>query len=384
MFNEPIIAATILLILVGIGEVVSIYTKARVSMLLVVIIGYMLSIWTGIIPKSLIVDSKWIAVGTILGTAPIIIHMGTLIPIDQLKTQWKTCLIALSGIFCGSFTILIIVGLFINFKVAIAGAGPLSGGLIAFLVTSEGLRDAGLSSMIIIPALILSFQTLIGMPLGNYFLSNYVIHNKNRFKNITRKGSQNKISTNLIIPEKYQTDLILLFLVFIGASVSIIVENYTYLPYSLIALSIGIIGKKYRIYPEGVLLKSNAYSISMVGLIFSIIASLNDIKIQDFLNSIFLVLIIIVTGVIGIIVGGFISSKALKYNIYLGISVALTAIIAFPGDYILSTEVSRSLSKNDEENKKILDNILTPMLIGGFTTVTIGSVVISAILINFI
>lgn len=65
-----------------------------------------------------------------------------------------------------------------------------------------------------------------------------------------------------------------------------------------------------------------------------------------------------------------------------GLPVALTATVGFPGDYLVCEEISRSVDRNKEEDEIILNEILTPMLIGGFTTVTVGSVVIASTLIK--
>ncbi len=75
-------------------------------------------------------------------------------------------------------------------------------------------------------------------------------------------------------------------------------------------------------------------------------------------------------------------SKLVKWHPYKGMPVALTALFGFPGDYILCEEVSRSVARNEKEAKAIFDELLAPMLIGGFTTVTVASVIIAGILVQ--
>ena len=64
--------------------------------------------------------------------------------------------------------------------------------------------------------------------------------------------------------------------------------------------------------------------------------------------------------------------------------VALTALFGFPADYLLCQEVARSMGRTPAETKAIMDDIYTPMLIGGFTTVTLSSVVVASILVSTI
>ena len=47
MFSQPIYIATVLLVILAIGELVSIWSKARIPSLLVILIGYLLLNWAG-------------------------------------------------------------------------------------------------------------------------------------------------------------------------------------------------------------------------------------------------------------------------------------------------------------------------------------------------
>ncbi|MGE7766153.1 hypothetical protein [Peribacillus sp. NPDC096540] len=395
MIHEPVVAAMIILALIAVGEIISVFTRARVSMFLVAIIGYLLLIWMGIIPESLIGDSKFVEVGVVLGTAPIIIHMGTLIPLKAIRSQWKAVSISLMGIIFGAGLILLLIPIVYDYKTAIAGIGPLTGGMIAFLVTSEGLKEVGLASLVTISALIFSLQSLFGMPLSANLLRRYAL----KFRNAVDAGTytastlevrvENVIDTEKVeernatwIPEKYQTNLVLLFQLFIGGAIAVVLDQFTGIPYSLWALALGIGGKLIGFYPDRVMERANAFTVGMAGLVFLIIAAMNEITFGIFISYLPETFLIIFVGIFGIFIGGLLASKLFKWDPLKGIPVALTALGGFPGDYLVCEEISRSVGRNKEEEKMILDEILSPMLIGGFTTVTIGSVVIASILIK--
>ena len=70
--------------------------------------------------------------------------MGTLIPMKVMKSQYKAVLITLIGLMFSVAFILLIVSPFFGYDTGVAGAGPLTGGLIAYLVTAEALQKAGL------------------------------------------------------------------------------------------------------------------------------------------------------------------------------------------------------------------------------------------------
>lgn len=54
MFSQPIYIATVLLVILAIGELVSIWSKARIPSLLVILIGYLLLNWAGLFPKGVV------------------------------------------------------------------------------------------------------------------------------------------------------------------------------------------------------------------------------------------------------------------------------------------------------------------------------------------
>jgi len=389
MVQEPVIAAMIILGLIALGEIISVISKARVPMLFVAMMGYLVLLWLGIFPKDLLENSTFLTVGALLGTAPILVHMGTLIPLRMIRSQWRAVLIAIMGMCFASLFILTIVTLFFDYQTAVAGTGPLNGGIIAVLITSEGIKELGFVSLLTIPALIMALQSLVGIPLANLLLRKHATAINEQMTNGAFVSSgdaafNQEHDDKLLVPKKYQTPIVLLFMLFIGGAIAVVLAKYTGIPYSLWALAIGIIGRLVKFYPERVMEKSNSFTVGMAGIIFIIIGMMNDITFEMFMDKLPAVLTILFVGVLGILLGGLLGSKLLKVNPFLGIPVALTSTFGFPGDYIVCEEVSRSIGKTEEEQQRIFNEIITPMLVGGFTTVTLGSVIIASILIKTI
>lgn len=388
MFQEPVVAAMVILGLIALGEVISIITKARIPMLFIALMGYLVLIWIGVLPKNMIMNSGFVTVGTVLGTAPVIVHMGTLIPLKSIKLQWKAVAIAVLGIIIASVLILTLVTFIFDYPVAVAGVGPLTGGIIALLVTSEGLKELGLVSLVTIPVLIMAVQSLFGIPIATNILRRYALKIRSEMDNGTYvpefkeadKAENGK--DKFFLPQKYRSNLILLFLLFVGGAIAVVLGKYTVIPYSLWSLVIGVLGRVVGFYPERVMERANAFTIGMAGIIFLIIIMMNDITFGQFIGYLPEVFTIIIVGIIGIIGGGYLGSKLFKWDPLKGIPVALTATFGFPGDYIVCEEVSRSVGRDKEEEEEIFNEILTPMLVGGFTTVTVGSVIIASILIK--
>jgi len=385
LISNPLIATTLIFALIALGEWLSIITRARVPMLLTAMVGYLVCIWTGIFPSDLLATSQFAALGSIL-IGPAILHMGTMIPFSLLKSQYKAVLISLGGLVVSGVLVLIIVSLIFDYPTAVAGVGPLSGGVVALIVTSEKLAEIGLTSLVVIPALIVAFQGVLGMPLAQYFLRKYAFTIQEKMDNGTfipvseeKNTKQEKTSTQSAIKSSATLKL---FFVFVGAAIGIALGELTPIHYSLWCLAIGVGGLKLGIFEHKSLEKANSFNLTMIGIIFVVIGTMADVGPQDVLNNLPSIIVLLLLGTFGLSLGGYITSKLLKWHPYKGMPVALTALFGFPADYILCEEVSRSIARNKEEEKVIFNEILTPMLIGGFTTVTVASVVIAGILVG--
>lgn len=387
MLDNPLIATACIFALIAVGEWLSIVSKARIPMLLTAMLGFLIMVWTGIFPEDILEKSQLAALGTIL-IAPAILHMGTMIPLVLLKSQIKAVLIALGGVIVAGGLILLIVPLVYDYPTAVAGVGPISGGVIALLITSEKFTELGLTTLVIIPALIVAFQGVAGMPLALNFMRKYA---KDVLKGIddgTFTPMEEDVKFNRSQEQKNKlsllktSDTVKLFFIFVGAALAVLLGELTPIHYSLWSLAIGIIGLKLNIFEPRSLEKANSFTLTIVAIIFVVIGTMAGVTPQQVLDNLPPVILILVIGTIGIMIGGWIMSRLVKWNPFKGMPVALTALFGFPGDFILCEEVSRSIGRNKEEEKLIFNELLAPMLIGGFTTVTVASVVIAGIFIE--
>lgn len=402
MLSQPVIASTIALALLALGELISIRTRARVPMLLVVLVGYLILLWTGVFPKDLVANSTLSTVGALL-VAPVIVHMGTLIPLRVIKREIRALVITVIGLVISTGLLLAIITPFFGYKVAVAGTGPLTGGIIAFLVTTQKLKALGLVAIITVPTLVLALQSLIGLPLATNLLRRHVKNlqtqmDEGRFVPSGQRGGlahQEMAATEESqpagtptgrphwVPENYQTSIITLFMLFVGGSIAVLLGSWTHVNYSIWSLVIGLFGAFIGFYRDKALERANSFGIAMVGIIFVILPSMNTITPKMFAGYIPAVLAILIIGSIGLIVGGYLGSKLFRWDPNKGIAVALTALFGFPGDFITVTEVSRT-GRTPEERELIFNELLSPMLIGGFTSVTAASIIIASILMQTI
>ncbi len=388
--NEPVFAAMLVLALIAVGEIISVLTRARVPMLLIAILGFLVLVWTGIFPKNIVDTSTFSQIGSLM-TGPLVVHLGTLIPLTLMLRQYKAVLIALGGTLIAIALVLPIITMLFGYETAVAGMGPMVGGIVAFIVTSDELKALGFTNLVAIPALVLAIHKLFGMPVASIFLRKYalILRDKigladgNKYTAATLEASlQQKHKSKPKKKYEFNTANVLLFKLFLGASLGTVIGSFTGVSSTIWCLIIGVLGSALKFYNENIMDKAKASSVAILGTIFIVIASMSTVSLTQFLHFIPQILAIIIIGQFGILTGGFIFSKLFRVHPYKGMSLALTSMFGFPADYILCQEVSRSVGRTEEEQQNLLNELSPPMLIAGFTTVTVASVIIASVLVK--
>lgn len=382
---QPIYLALLFIAIIAIGEVISIKSRARIPTLLVVVATVFILLQTGILPESYIAASTFVAVGGVL-VPVLIVHLGTMIPLKTMYKQYQAVLITLIGLTFSVVGVLALVTILFDYETAVAGAGPITGGIIAYIVTSEGLREAGFTAIIAIPIAVFTIQNFIGMPLTSIFLSRYA--KKIRADETAAAVELEDVEIaekekSYLLPKAWmQSHFVIIFLLFAGGALAVFLGQLTGVNASLWALVIGVPGAALRFFPEKAMDKANSSGITMIALIFVVINSLIGVTWGEIVASLLPVMVIMVIGISGLILGAVIGAKIFKWDINKSIPVVLTALYGFPGDYLIVEEISRSEGRNEAEQKRIMDDLMAPMLIGGFTSVTVGSVAVASILIS--
>ncbi|HJA60985.1 MAG TPA: hypothetical protein H9788_07815 [Candidatus Brevibacterium intestinavium] len=388
---EAICAAAVVLAFIAFGELISIWSKARIPSLLVAMLSIFVFAKIGIVPETVIDDSMLVQIYTIL-VAPLLFHMGTLIPLRVMLKQWRSVIIATSGMLVAVLLILAVVAPLFGFETFVAGSGPLAGGIVATSLTTEGLTAHGAaSSIIVLPALVLMLQSLPSMPMTNFLLRRYAakLRDSGELQELARahhaEEEEAQQKKPITLPGfLVDNQLFMLFLILVGGSAATLLAVPTHIPSSILALILGILAAAVGLSPDKAMERSNSFGIAMAGVIAIVMAPLVTASVQDVINAFLPTVMILIVGGAGIIGGGFIATKLLRWKSGLGMSVALTAMYGFPADYLLTNEVARSVARDEDEKEALLSAMLPPMLVGGFTSVSAGSIVIASVLVSLL
>jgi hypothetical protein len=386
---------TVILLLL-IGEVVSTKTKAFVPSVFVTAILFLIGFWT-FLPKNIVDVASFTGPVVTLSMCLLLTHMGTLMSLKELIKQWRTIVIALAGLAGMCIMTLGPGSLLFGFKQMVAGTPPLTGGVVAALLMSDAATKQGLDVVAVFVVSVYIMQGFVGYPITAYCLrkeAKRVIGEFNGLDKTAYKAAvetaatvQGGLKKKLIpeLPEKYQTPYFIILKLALVAWAATGAEALTHGAVSkyILCLVFGVIACELGFLETKALNKANAFGWLMTVLMAYIFSSLSKATPQMLVKIIVPLVGIIVIGVTGLAIASMLVGKLLGYSKEMAFSVALTALFGFPADYILTHEAIKAVSETQEENEYALGEMVPKMLVGGFTTVTIASVIIAGIFVKF-
>lgn len=380
---NPVLAFTIIMLIWTVSDFVSKKTKSLVSSLLVASLIFLIGFKTSILPEDILTSSSLLTLGTTV-VGFIIVHIGTMISISELKKQWKTVIIGVAAVVGIAAALLIFGPLFESRNYAIAAIGAVSGGTISIIMVQDAALAAGLVSVAVLPVLISAFQGLIGFPLTSIILRKEATRLQQEYRAGTLKSvkvTEETAEVKSKLPEVFQTTSGTLFIVGAVVLAATFISNLTNgtLNTFIVALLFGVVLRAGGILKPSILSGIDAYGLMMLGILIIIFGPLATISPQDLFDLIIPITLSFLVGVTGGIIFAVIAGKLLGYSLPMAIAVALTSLYGFPGTMILSQEAAKSIGATEEEILAIEGEILPKMIIAGFSTVTITSVFITGI-----
>ena len=183
---NSVYAFTVIMLIWVISDYVSKKTKSFISSLLVASVIFLIGFKTNGFFVELTKDTIFASIGntfsrellprsSLLGLGQtvvgfIIIHLGTMISLEELKKQIKTFFIGASSVI-GVAAFLFVIGPFLkDMNYVIAGIAALTGATVSIIIVQERALELGLLSVAAFPVLIAAFQGLVGFPLTSILL----------------------------------------------------------------------------------------------------------------------------------------------------------------------------------------------------------------------
>lgn len=386
---QPIYAATILLVAFAVGEYINVKTKARISAILATTIILVVMFWLGMPREIMTVTGFATVASTLYGLT--MVNMGTMVKIDDMLSQWKTLIIGFVSV-CAICALVVFVGpLFIDKRLAVCGAPVVAGGMPVYLMVKELAESNNFVEGGIFGLLVLLTQSLVGLPISSILLRKLcrqLLDNGELLNGPTQdmvlKEKEHKplfkpMSQDMCKPVVYLAKGALI------TALSTFLSNLTdgAIHYMIFCLLLGIIGAHIGFIEKEYFQKANGFGLMMFMVLVMCFASLPDLTPSVLVSMIVPWIVVFGLGVLAIFIVTTVLSKLLKMPYLMSVVIGLTALYGFPGTFVISNEVSEAVGRTDEERQALLDYLLPKMLVAGFSTITISSLLVVGFVLPF-
>lgn len=391
---NAIIACAVIFAIFAIGDIISVKTKAIVSMLLVASVVFLAGFWTGLFPASLFADSTLLSVAGIFVTI-LLVHLGTIIKLKDFGAQWRTVIVSAVACVAISAGVYFLGSVIIERGFALAGAPILSGGVVATLLMTDMATKAGRADLAVFATLVMCTQCFVGYPVASLCL-------KSEAKRLKKKIDSGLIDPSAIencqegavtrkklippIPDKYNSPNVILAKVVIVALFSTWIAGLFNNSINKLVwcLVFGVLAKELGILEEDALGKANATGILMPIITLTIFTNLASATPEMVRSMIVPLLVVVLIGIVCFTTTSILIGKVFHYSWQMSVAIGSSCLFGFPGTFIISNEAVGSTAENDAERQYLSDRIMPKMLIAGMVTVSITSVLLAGVMSNWL
>jgi hypothetical protein len=385
-----------LLIMFGVlvvGELVSRVTRGKVPGALVITVLMLAGFWT-IFPKDIVARTGINAQLYALSAMLLVTNLSTLISRKEMRSQWRTVIINLLGLagICG-ITLSLSAKIF-GWQNALAAAPPLTGGIIATAMIQQAASAKGLEMAALIALICFVMQGIFGYPLTSFFLGREA-------KRLNKLYAEGKLTgektgdgaaekTNSFFTKLKSPSFILLKLTavaFLSYWVELGISKLTGGTFTVSryvwCLILGFAASEFKLLEKDALSQSNSYGLMINILLIFLFGSLNMASPDMFWTVAWYCAGFVIIAALAMALMAFIGSKIFKSNTFdMCYSIILTAFYGFPINVMLTNEAVEGVTGDKDARLVISSHIMPKMLVGGFTSVTIVSVLIAGLLMG--
>ncbi|AKJ41205.1 hypothetical protein [Pragia fontium] len=402
---SQMLALLLIVLILYIGDAVSVRTKAWIPSVFVCAVLFLVGYWT-FFPKDIVSLAGITTPVAVMMMYLLITNMGTLLSLRELARQWKTILISLAGIAGIASAVFATCIILFDLNTAIVTIPPLVGGIVSAIIMSKGAADAGLVDLSVFAILIYVMQGFAGYPLtaimlqreGKRVLTKYRSGEWHDTAQNTAASDKHEPTTVVSdekmpsmfskIPSHYNTSYFkfvrLAFISYLAYLASSITAPYVSISPFVLCLLFGVIAASFGFLERHSLQKANGFGFAVMVLMLFIFDTLNRATPEMLLRLLFPMVVLIGVAIVGMFLVSWVVGKILGVSMEMAFAISLTALYGFPADYIITNEAINALTKDEKERQLLTNHMLGPMLVGGFISVTMVSVVLAGIMVGYI
>ena len=374
-------------------EEVAVKTKGVISSILVAI--FLLLLLGGtfqLLPADLMDLSGLNGLIPTFGMGLILVNVGSLMNLNDMKREWKTVVVSLAGILGIALIDLTLGTMIFGRERALAAIPPTAGGTAVTLMMTEAANEAGRPEIGSFVAAITALQILVGLPIASFCLRKAArgfIQAGEHKKQEEKKGREINLRVVPKLPEILDSSSTVQFarlgivavLAQLCTNVTGISTGVTFLVFGIAAGALGVIEK-------GSLKTAGGEGLLMLATYAFVASSFVSMKFSDFGELLVPVLGLLLMGAAGVVLIASAAGRLLKWNPYLAVAVGVACLFGYPVTYAVAMEVAGGVTKDGgftpEEEQRVIDYLLPKMLVAGVVSVSLTSVVLGGIIIPYL
>lgn len=392
MFENMFFYLFICLLFFGIGDILGVLTKAKVSAVFVSLALFLVCFMTGVIPPDIVKQAGLSELGK-WAVLFIVFSMGTTINLKQLIAEWRTLATAIL-----SMIVVMIAGLamipIIGYEETIVSVPILNGGIVATQIMTSAAMEQGFQIAAALGTIVYAVQKFFGTPVASYFgmrEAKLIVEEFRRTGGVSSSEKPASSTDGAAAPaaapqpfwerhKRYYGAFCSLAITAFFAWISFMLGKMTGLSATIWALLLGAAVSCTGMVPTNILKHANSAGIFNVAVFASIIPSLANIKAGDLMTLSFaIVVMFIVTFAVLFLFFYVLPGWKILGSRNVAMGVACCQLLGFPATYLVVNEVAGAAGETDEERRAVSDRLMSKYLVAGFATVTSLSVISAGI-----
>lgn len=368
----------------GIGDLLGVATKAKVSAVFVSLMLFLVAFMMGWIPPDIIQKAglsqlaKWAVLF-------LVFSMGTTINARELIAEWRTVVTAVASCLVVVASAWLMMP-FIGREEALVSVPIVNGGIVATQIMTEAAMEKGFTMAAALGTIVYAVQKFLGTPLASYFglrearaaVAEYRATGVVPTLGVKPSADIAVKPTFFETHKKYYGSFTSLAITAFFAWVAFVLGKMTGISGTIWALVLGAVVGSTGMLPKNILKHANAAGIFNCAVFGAIIPSLATIRPADLLTlSYAIAVVFVITGAALLLVFYVLPGWKLLGSRNVATGVALCQLLGFPATYLIANEIINAVAENDTEREIINERLMSKYLVAGFATVTTTSVIIA-------
>ena len=272
---------------------------------------------------------------------------------------------------------------------AIAGSPIFAGGNAAMLIILDAVQEKGIETVGTFCLVLLVTQKFFGIPIASLMLRHLAKNLRDDVDFVKRyasEGEENKVKKPLRLPSLFDRPSVHLAKLSFVASIAYYASRFTggAVHYLVMCLLLGTLFYALGFLEKGILQKTQSSGIILFFVTIVIFSSLSRTTPQEVLSVLPPLAATALLGILGLFTAGLVTNRLISLPFPLCVSLGVTCTFGFPTTMLVSQEVSAAMGRNEEERAALLHYLLPKMLVAGFVTVTITSVLLAGFVVTLL